>query len=96
MIRLGLHSIEEDAYISGPWHPAFSELCQSQIMLNYVLKKLKTKGKYTIYVGKSDVSKMIGQKRCNILHLNSLGYECKVKSRDELTNLQIEIEREEE
>ena len=43
VIRLGLHSIEEDAYIAGPWHPAFSELCQSQIMLTGILKSLKKK-----------------------------------------------------
>ena len=44
VIRLGLHSIENEAYIAGPWHPAFSELCQSQIMLNKAIKLLKEKG----------------------------------------------------
>ena len=63
VIRLGLHSIEQDAYLAGPWHPAFSELCQSQIMLTKVLTHLFTKGEYTIYVGKSDVSKMTGQRK---------------------------------
>jgi len=95
VIRLGLHSIENKAYIAGPWHPAFSELCQSQIMLNTALKILKEKGKYTLYVGKSDVSKMTGQKKSNLLHLASMGYDCKVRVRDTLGNLKIEVEREE-
>jgi histone acetyltransferase (RNA polymerase elongator complex component) len=95
VIRLGLHSIDEKAYIAGPWHPAFSELCQSRIMLNKAFKLLKDKGKYNIYVGKSDVSKMIGQKRCNLIHLSSLGYECRVKVKENLGDLDIEIEREE-
>lgn len=94
VIRLGLHSIEENAYLSGPWHPAFSELCQSQIMLNKVLKALNEKGRYTIYVGKSDVSKMIGQKRSNIIHLKAKGFYCKVKQKDGLGSLELEIERE--
>ncbi len=94
VIRLGLHSIENEAYVSGPWHPAFSELCLSQIMLTNALSQLNEKGNYTIFVGKSDVSKMIGQKRCNILHLNSLGFNCSVKAKENLGDLQLEIKRE--
>lgn len=94
VIRLGLHSIETDAYLAGPWHPAFSELCQSQIMLNSVLKKLSEKGKYIIYVCKSDVSKMIGQKKSNLCFLQSKGYICRVKIKENLKKLEIEIERE--
>ena len=94
VIRLGLHSIENDAYIAGPWHPAFSELCLSQIMLNKAIKKLSEKGKYTLYVARCDVSKMIGQKRSNILHLSEMGYECCVKAKDSLDTLEIEIEKE--
>lgn len=96
VIRLGLHSIEKEAYLAGPWHPAFSELCLSRIMLGKVLKQLKQKGKYILYVSKSDVSKMIGQKKSNLLHLNSLGYECKVKEKENLGSLEIAIEKEKE
>jgi len=94
VIRLGLHSIEEDAFIAGPWHPAFSELCLSKIMLSKALSILNNKGNYTILVNKSDVSKMIGQKKSNILHLQSLGYYCKVLADDNIANEQIEIIRE--
>lgn len=94
VIRLGLHSIEKDAYIAGPWHPAFSELCQSKIMLNTALKNLYSKGKYKIYVGKSDVSKMIGQKKSNLNYLKSQGFECKVCEKDGLGSLKIEVEKE--
>ncbi len=94
VIRLGLHSIEEKAYVAGPWHPAFSELCLSRIMLEDVLKKLKTKGNYIIYVARSDVSKMIGQKKSNLIHLKSLGFDCRVVEKDGLCDLETEIERE--
>ena len=94
VIRLGIHSIVEDAFIAGPWHPAFSELCQSKIMLNEVLSKISVKGRYIVYVAKSDVSKMIGQKRCNLIHLESLGFNCRVLVDETLDNLNVRIERE--
>lgn len=94
VIRLGLHSIEEDAYIAGPWHPAFSELCQSQIMLTEVLSALTETGKYIIEVGKSDVSKMIGQGRKNLIFLKSKGYDCRVRESAELSGLKFRIIRE--
>ena len=93
VIRLGLHSIEEDAYLAGPWHPAFSELCQSQILLSKVLTHLFTEGEYTIYVGKKDLSKMIGQRKSNLKHLKSRGFNCKVKVDDTLSDLRFRIER---
>lgn len=94
VIRLGLHSIEEEAYIAGPWHPAFSELCQSQIMLTEVLSSLTETGKYIIEVGKSDVSKMIGQGRKNLIFLKSKGYDCRVRESAELSGLKFRIIRE--
>lgn len=94
VIRLGLHSIEEKAYIAGPWHPAFSELCQSQIMLTGVLASLTEKGKYKIRVAKSAVSKMTGQSRKNMIFLKSRGYDCKVSEDEKLSGLDFIIERE--
>lgn len=94
VIRLGLHSIEKEAYVAGPWHPAFSELCQSNIMLKKALSKLTFKGDYIIYVGKSDVSKMTGQRKSNLKYLQSKGYNCIVKVKESLSNLELEIERE--
>ncbi len=94
VIRLGLHSIEEDAYIAGPWHPAFSELCQSQIMLTGVLKSLKDKGNYIIYVSPGCVSKMTGQKRKNLIFLEGKGYNCRVREDKALTGLNFRTERE--
>ena len=94
VIRLGLHSIEEKAYIAGPWHPAFSELCQSQIMLTGILKSLKDKGNYIIYVAPGCVSKMAGQKRKNLVFLAGKGYNCRVREDKSLTGLDFRTERE--
>ena len=94
VIRLGLHSVKEEAFVAGPWHPAFSELCQSQIMLTKALTTLFDKGDYIIYVGKSDVSKMIGQGRKNIIFLKTRGFNCKVKVDESLSDLNLRIEKE--
>ena len=93
VIRLGLHSVEQEAFLAGPWHPAFSELCLSRIMLKKALEQLMEKGNYTIFVSKSDVSKMIGQKRSNIMHLESLGFNCSVKASTLVNEMEFKIER---
>ena len=80
VIRLGLHTIDFDKYVSGPWHPAFREMCESEILLNKAVAKLTDlpNGKYNIYVNNTDLSKMIGQNKANIKTLFKLGYDCKV------------------
>ncbi len=93
VIRLGLHSIEGDSYIAGPWHPAFSELCHSKILLDKVLQTVDTQGEYNIYVNPSSVSKMIGQHKNNIVKLNELGFQCKVKTDSNLNDYSIRVER---
>lgn len=93
VIRLGLHSIEYDSYLAGPWHPAFSELCYSKIYLNEAQKILKQKGKYTLYVHPSAVSKMIGQHRENIIRLKNNGFDCVVKPNDLCNDYEIVVER---
>lgn len=93
VIRLGLHSIENNSYIAGPWHPAFSELCYSKIFLNKAINILKDKGNYTLYVNPSALSKMIGQRKENIIELKKLGFDCNVKSDVSLKEYEIVAER---
>ena len=93
VIRLGLHSIEENSYISGPWHPAFSELCYSKIYFNVAKKLLNEKGNYTLYVNQSAISKMIGQRKGNINELKKLGFDCVVKADKTCKDYEIKVER---
>lgn len=93
VIRLGLHSIEENSYIAGPWHPAFSELCYSKIFLKNAEELLTQKGSYTLYVNPSSISKMIGQHKENINTLKKLGFDCIVKSDILLGSYEIRVER---
>ena len=93
VIRLGLHTIEKDSYIAGPWHPAFSELCYSKLYCNLAISLLKEKGDYIIFVNRSSISKMIGQNRSNILSLKEKGYNCRVKENNKLKDFEIIAER---
>ncbi len=93
VIRLGLHSIEKDTYIAGPWHPAFSELCYSSIFLKNAKKQLLQKGNYILYVEPSAISKMTGQHKDNINTLKKLGFDCIVKPDSSLSGYQIKVER---
>lgn len=78
IIRLGLHSIDLNAYVAGPWHPAFSELCASKRFCLKVEKLNLSCGNYIVYLNKSDVSKFIGQKRSNIDYFLAKGISFKV------------------
>lgn len=66
VIRIGLHTIEADSYVSGPWHPAFRELCESYRFKSKLNNLLIENTSYIIYVNGADVSKIIGQNRSNI------------------------------
>ncbi len=89
VIRLGLHSggNVDEGYVAGPYHPAFRELCESQIYLDNLLNELdrmgKTSGDIEIHVGKRYVSMLTGQKKCNIVKLNSMGYRCRIVQNDD-------------
>lgn len=95
VIRLGLHSVEEGSYVAGPWHPAFSELVYSSLYFKNAFKSLADlpRGEYNIFVANGSTSKMVGQKRCNILRLAEKGYFCKVKEDNNLREFEIIIER---
>ena len=100
VIRLGLHSggNVEEGFIAGAYHPAFREMCESRLYFDYVsdiIKKENIKGKITIYVKPSEISKMTGQKKCNILKLRELGAEAKVKGSEAVEKYKAQIKCEE-
>lgn len=83
VIRMGLHASEdvEKAMLSGVYHPAFREICESRIFLDDMISELASmeKGAYTLYTDPRNISRATGQKRCNIAELERLGYRVKVK-----------------
>lgn len=82
VIRTGLAAdIQlEKQVIAGPYHPAFRELCESEIFYNLFLDKLLNlpKASYTIKVSPKALSAAIGQKKCNVQRLLQKGYGVKI------------------
>ena len=77
IIRMGLNPTEElsggDA-LGGAYHPALGELVFSRIMLQKareLLAEVKPESRVVLGVSRSDISKMIGQHRCNVKALMS-------------------------
>lgn len=95
IIRVGLHpSAElEKNLLAGPYHPAFRELCESRIMLDRLLEKLKgVSGKnITVLVNPADISRMTGQKRQNTDTLKKLGLDVKIKSDSSIKPLDMAV-----
>ncbi len=95
VIRVGLHSIDSRSFVAGGWHPSFGELCESRMFLNKVLKILEKlpKGSYILKVNPKDVSKVIGNKRANIVALKEKGYFVSVKGDENTAVLEVVPER---
>ena len=94
VIRLGLHSggNVEEGFLSGPYHPAFGELCESRIYLDCARKlmsELKPAEDITLYVNPREISKMTGQKGCNKKKLLNDGYRVTVKGDEKLSKYEI-------
>lgn len=91
IIRTGLHSIEEDTYVAGPWHPAFSELCESKRIFDTIVRECKTGRAYEISVHPSDISKALGQKRQNVEKLLKVGINVKFIQNKDITKNTMRI-----
>ena len=95
IIRVGLHSgggVEGD-FAGGAYHPALRELCEGRIYYDIALGKLREKGcgKYLLAVNEKEISKMTGQKKQNLIKLQTFGYDCTVEGRSEMTKYEVAV-----
>ena len=102
VIRVGLHHSEslDCDMVAGPYHPSFKELCESEILYNKLINKIKDKGicdtdELFVKVSPSCVSKLIGNKRSNIKRLEESGYKIKVVQDNDVPfmNFVLDIQR---
>ena len=85
----------EEGFLSGPFHPAFGELCESRIYLESARKLLKDfngQTDVTVFVNPREISKMTGQKGCNKKALSDDGYKITVKGDENLNKYEIKIQ----
>ncbi len=97
VIRVGLHSggNVEEGYVTGAYHPAFREICESRIYLKKVLSEIErqgiAKGEITVTVGPSFVSMLTGQKKANTEKLREMGYILKIKQDKDMKKYEIKV-----
>lgn len=95
VIKLGLHASEvvKKDCIGGFYHPAFRELCESEIYKNDIIKMLNgfnNVRKAVISVKPKLVSKVTGQKRSNIEYFKNMGIEINiVQNYEQKENLRL-------
>lgn len=94
IIRLGLHEIDPEAFVGGPWHPAFSELVKSSVLLKKMEEEIKAAGDYTVYCAPDMLSQVIGQKRANIAALAKKGINVNVRPQNGMMNGELKIIKE--
>lgn len=80
VIRLGLHSLEEESYVAGPWHPAFREICESIRFRNKIEPHLSKGSSYNVCVSPKYISKALGQKRANVTYFEQKNITLKITS----------------
>ena len=80
VIRLGLHDQDGllEEVLAGPHHPALRELCEGRLMLDRALAALRqsgiASGSAVLRAHPRCISRMVGQRRCNIRRLESAEY----------------------
>lgn len=99
VIRLGLHaepSVEQNR-LAGAYHPAFRDVCEGRIYYETARSLLKESfsdgGAVILRVSPVAISRMTGQKRCNIDSLQQEGYAVRVISDESVPLWQIKAER---
>jgi len=80
VIRVGLHAEEnvERSYVAGAYHPALRELCESRLFLRRMTELAGECTAVDYMVNPRDISKALGQRRCNIEILKNRGIEGRI------------------
>lgn len=91
VIRFGLHSIDNESFIAGAFHPALSEMAQSCIYKDIIEKSIVKKGFYNLSVNPKELSKLIGNKKSNLIYFKEKGIILEVETDDSLNKYQIKI-----
>lgn len=90
VIRVGLQATDDiqlgKAVVDGPYHPAFRELVESEMIKDFlesIVKENKVKKEIVVRVNKKNISKIIGNKKSNTIYMkNKFNLVLKVKEID--------------
>ena len=105
VIRVGLQATDDiqlgKAILDGPYHPAFRELVESEMIKDYlksIVIENKVKSNLIVKTNKKNVSKIIGNKKSNTNYMkNELNIVLKTKESDiDINTLEIILDDESE
>ena len=88
VIRVGLQATDDiqlgKDVIDGPYHPAFRELVESEMIRDYIMYVAESNNEKNITLGvnKKNISKCIGNKKSNVNYLKSKEINLKVREED--------------
>ena len=95
VIRMGLHSggNVEEGFVAGVYHPAFRELCESEIYKKLIAEKLdgRKAASYEIFVKSTEISKASGHKKSNIKYFEKQGKRIKITGDSSLKEYNVLI-----
>ncbi len=97
VIRLGLHDSEslKQNMLAGAYHPAFRELCESEMIFHHTLSLLAERGIFegtvTFSVSPKSVSIFVGQKKANLEKLRNKNINAVVRQDSSLSRYEIKI-----
>jgi len=95
LIRVGLHAGEAmENRVAGPYHPAFMELCRSEIFLRELTQNMDAQHLKTADVAVSPqmLSIALGQKRSNLTRLRAMGYDIEIRPEKTISGRTYRIE----
>ena len=89
VIKLGLHSSQEveENMLGGIYHPAFRELCESRRFRNEMERLIDDVKVNSFTVKPCDISKAIGQQKCNLEYFKQKGITVKIIPDEEQTQM---------
>lgn len=92
VIRIGLHASEivKQDMLAGGYHDSFGELVASGIMLRKILSHKP--GSYTVYINEKSISKLIGNKKCNLKELEKNKYNIDIRIDHAMKPNELKIE----
>ena len=95
IIRLGLHYSESliQNSLGDNYHPAFKELCESEIFYNTLLDKARKSDSKNliVYINEKSLSKFVGQKKSNLKKFDKLGYKIEIEFDNNLNKYDLYI-----
>lgn len=96
VIRMGLHATESlyQQRVSGIYHPAFRELCESALFYRkmlVLLDSLSVGDRVVFYVHPQSISKAVGHQKINVEKLRKKGYNIVLKPDASLGKYQVRL-----